>query len=499
MNIKCILDTNILIQLEEPGVDGRFKDGFTELAHFCHKHGVRIFYHPASKTEIENDPNTQRRSKTLEWLKKYPPLEHVPTAEKNTLEEMFGGASSSNDLVDFQILYALKRNCADYLISQDDRLRSRSSRGSLGNRTYSILEFLTFLRRLYEPEKVFIPNVEETRTYSIDRKDPIYDSLRQSYGPVDFEKWLDKCDKEDRVTWVIKDGSSIAALVVVKPENPEDEGIPELTGRTLKVCTFKVADGYRGGKVGELLLKQVFTHSIKNKFDSTYMTFFAEQEYLSLFLKDFGFQISSAMTKMGEFIYFKTFSRPNSEESKIHPKDFHIKYSPWHYCAENIQKFIVPIIPKYHEVLFPELYTQQLKLPFAPTGTIPGNTLKKVYLSNSPRLSLASGSLLFFYCSKDQKAITTIGVVEESIKTTDLNECLRFIGKRSVYQLSDIEGMTAKEVLIIDFRLAYHLEKPVSYEFLLQNQIIKGPTISITEVSSSFDKLKPSLSPFYGV
>lgn len=499
MSIKCVLDTNILIQLEEPGSDGRFREGFADLASFCHKHGIRIFYHPASKTEIENDHVSDRRSKTLEWLKKYPPLEHVPTANKNTLEDIFGAASKSNDLVDFQILYALKRNCFDYLISQDDRLRSRSSRASLGNRTFSILEFLTFLRRLYEPEKVFIPNVEETRTYSIDRKDPVYDSLRQSYGPAAFEKWLDKCDSEDRVTWVVRDESSTAALVIVKSEDPETEGIPELSGRTLKVCTFKVSDGYRGGKVGELLLKQVFSYSVKNNFDSTYMTFFAEQEYLSLFLKDFGFQISSAMTKSGEFIYFKTFSKPSASEPPINPRDFHIKYSPWHYSGTEIKKFVVPIVPKYHEILFPERHTKQLELPFTPTGTVPGNTIKKVYLSNSPRSPLPAGSILLFYCSRDLKAITTLGIVEDSIKTSDLGECLRLIGKRSVYQLSDIESMTKKEALVVDFRLAYHLEKSVGYDWLIKNKIINGPTISITEIPNvAFEKLQPALIPFYG-
>jgi hypothetical protein len=190
------------------------------------------------------------------------------------------------------------------------------------------------------------------------------------------------------LTWIVRDGESIAALVIVKSEDPKDEGISELNTRTLKICTFKVKDDHRGGKLGELLLKQVFTYAVKNKFPSTYITFFAEQEYLSLFLKDFGFQISATTTEKGEFIYFKEFEKPKKDEPQIDPKDFHIKYSPWHYSGNKIKKYVVPIIPKFHKMLFPELYSEQLEMPFSPMGTIPGNTLKKVYLSNSTRAPL---------------------------------------------------------------------------------------------------------------
>ncbi len=423
-SIKCILDTNILIQLEEPDVSGRFKDGFTELANLCHKHGVRVFCHPSSRGEVESDPNTLRRAKALEWLKKYPTLEHVPIAEISILEELFGKNNNSNDIVDSQILFSIKRNAADYLISQDDKLRSRASRASLSNRTFSILEFQNFLNKLYEPEKVFIPNILETRTYSINRNDPILDSIRNRYGPDKFEVWLNKCDKEERTTWVVNDNKALAALVIVKEENKVESKVPELDGRILKVCTFKVDDDHRGGKLGELLLKQTLNYSTKNKFDYVYMTFFAEQDYLSIFLKDFGFKVSGKLNENGEFVYFKKMSAPSLDEPEINPVDFHITYSPWHYFDSNIKKYIIPIIPVYHEIIFPELYSQQLLLPFATKGSVPGNTIKKVYLCNSPKNEVENGSIIFFYCSRDTKLLTSVGIVESSTKTSDLSECM---------------------------------------------------------------------------
>jgi predicted GNAT family N-acyltransferase len=497
--IKCILDTNILIQLEEPDVSGRFKEGFAELAELCHKYGVRVFYHPSSRGEVESDPIPLRKAKALEWLKKYPTLEHAPIAEISTLEELFGRNNNSNDIVDSQILYSIKRNAADYLISQDDRLRSRASRAGLSNRTFSILEFQNFLKKLYEPEKVFIPNILETRTYSINRTDPILNSIRDRYGPEKFEVWLNKCDKEERITWIVKDNEALAALVIVKEENALESKVPELAGRILKVCTFKVDDDHRGGKLGELLLKQILNYSTKNQFDHVYMTFYAEQDYLSIFLKDFGFKVSGKLNENGEFVYYKQMSVPASDEPKIDPVDFHITYSPWHYFAPEIKKYIVPIIPKYHEILFPELYSQQLSLPFASKGSVPGNTIKKVYLCNSPKNFLENGSIVFFYCSREAKILTSVGIVESSTKTSDLSECMRIIGKRSVYGLDDVEEMASQGVLIIDFRLAYHLSTSIPYSTLLSTGIIKGPTVSVTSVPEDrFKKLQKHLQPFYG-
>lgn len=497
-NLKCLLDTNILIQLEEPDADGSFKEGFSELARLCHKFGVALFYHPLSEQDLRNDPNDDRRRKSLEWLKKYAVLEGVPIAERTDLESKFLAIKSGNDFIDCQLLHALSLNCVDYLISQDGALRARAAYSGIGNRTYSIKEFNSFLQRLYEPTQVFIPNVEEVKTYALDRNDPIFKSLRDTTA-YNFDAWLDKCNKDHRDAWIVRDGKRLAALCIIKLENPEQESIPELKEKTLKLCTFKVADDFRGGKIGELLLKKAFNYALANQIPSVYVTFFANQEYLSIFLKDFGFQTSSVMTKLGEFIYYKTFVKPPADEPKIQPVDFHKKYSPYYYCGDEIHKYIVPIIPEYHSALFPEL-AEQLSLPLTSQGRIPGNTIKKVYICNSNTGSLAAGSLILFYASKIKRAITTLGVVEQSLRTSNLSEALRMLGKRSVYTLDEIEKIVSAEALIVDFRLANHFDVPITFEELKKLGVLKGPPISIVKLKQpTFAKMQRLLEPNFGV
>ena len=67
----------------------------------------------------------------------------------------------------------------------------------------------------------------------------------------------------------------------------------------------------------------------------------------------------------------------------------------------TIRKFVVPILPNYHKKLFPEA-AMNAEAPAQSTGK-PGNTIKKVYLCNSPNNQLRAGDLIFFYVTKGSK------------------------------------------------------------------------------------------------
>ena len=289
------------------------------------------------------------------------------------------------------------------------------------------------------------------------------------------------------------------AICLTKTEKAEDEGIPELTGKILKLATFKVDDDFRGGKIGELLLKKAFSHAVANGYPAVYLTFHSDQTYLPVFLKDFGFQTSEKKTKLGEHIYFKTFQKPRKDEPRVSPVDFHIKYSPYYYASEATEKYVIPIIPQYHSLLFPEM-ADQLSLPFTTTGNIPGNTLKKVYICNSNKKALAPGSIIFFYSSRTRMALTTIGIVEETTRTSDFHEAIRKLGKRSVYDIKEIETIVKNEALIIDFRFVTHLKKMIPLSELKKRAVLKAAPVSIVNISQdSYKNLLSDIDPNWGL
>lgn len=170
----------------------------------------------------------------------------------------------------------------------------------------------------------------------------------------------------------------------------------------------------------------------------------------------------------------------------------------------QVGKFLVPIKPKYHSILFPEI-AQPRPLPLLPNlneiflvrrtegvKRTPGNTIRKVYLCRSKTKALKPGDLLFFYMSKNQayaasQCVTTIGVVE-TIKTARSGYELSYLtSRRSVYSSSQLDIMNAtpeNPVVVIDFLLAAHLSPPITLQNLRKLKIIDThPPQSITAIS----------------
>src|SRR6185312_17511831 len=102
MALRCLIDTNIFIQLEETDEEGLLRKDFADLARLCSKHSVALFCHPHSALDLGRDQNTERRRQSLSRLKKYPILESPPIADRLELEILFGGIGKSNDLIDCQ-------------------------------------------------------------------------------------------------------------------------------------------------------------------------------------------------------------------------------------------------------------------------------------------------------------------------------------------------------------------------------------------------------------
>jgi GNAT superfamily N-acetyltransferase len=493
MSLKILIDTNIFIQLEEPDNTGFLRSDFAEFSRLAKKHGVSIFCHPESEEDLKHDENTERRQKSLLNYSAYPKLENPPTAEAPELEALFKGINNSNDFIDCQILYSLQCNCTEFLISQDGKIRSRAKYAGLNNRLFSIKEAVIYLKSLFEPTELKHPHVDELHVYSLKDDEPIFKSLAQDYEKFDI--WLAKCKTEHRKAWTVKVEDKIAGIVIRKDENAELE-YPGLGNKCLKLCTFKVEEDFRGSKLGELLLKNVFGFCLANNYDSTYLTAFTKHDYLIEFLKDFGFEVRDKPNKNGELVFYKKFYKSAPSIPRIDPLDFSKKYAPFIYGDESIGKYVIPIRPEFHNLFFPELVKQQQLMPTLTAQSIPGNTIKKVYLCHANISTIKRGDLVLFYRSEDSE-VTTIGIVERVLRTNNLSEALRQIGKRSVYTFDQIKEMIARNLLIIDFRLVTHLEHAPTLKELKENKVLVGPPQSITTLDDKkfeyFKSLLPAL------
>jgi hypothetical protein len=316
--------------------------------------------------------------------------------------------------------------------------------------------------------------------HQLDEADPIFASFRADYAG--FDNWLAKCKREHRQAWVIRADARYAGVCIVNHETPSAY---TSHGKTLKICSFKIADGFRGYRYGELLLKTVFAYLVENKYEWVFVEAFSRHQELFTLLLDFGFEDAGESTKR-ERVLMKRLWPPTPESHRLGPLEFNIKYGPHAMTLIGANVLVVPIQPKYHGLLFPELRTQ-LALP---TESHPfGNSIRKAYLCHSKIRKIAAGDAILFYRSQEEPAVTAVGVAEATLVSNDAIEIARFVGQRTVYSYAEIQAMARKPILAVLFRLARGLRKPWGLDLLKRAGILKG-------APQSFMQVKPESVPW---
>lgn len=483
--MRILVDTNILIHREEYQI---VPESLQQLMRNLSSLGITVLIHPGSISELERNPDAEKRKIAISKVKSYPILESPPTPESDQeYLEGVGNPRTANDLFDITLLYAVYRNAVDFLITEDQGIHIRAMRINKRDQVLSIEESLSFFK-IDEGSVIteLLPAVKEEFVYNLDYNDSILDSLKSEYPG--FKKWWEKISSEGRKAVVgYNTDESMSALLITKIENESILTTPPIPPKKrLKICTFIVKN--TGQKIGELFVKKSIQICLKNSIDEMYLTHFTKPEdYLVSLIGRFGFE---RVSKIGnEDVYMKHLVPAKSMRELI-PSTASKNYYPTFYDGFRVKKFIVPIIPKYHERLFTEYIGRQTEILEHSGGfIIEGNTIDKVYLSHSSIRSVDSGDLLLFYRSKDSKELTSIGVVERVFVNRNSDYILKQIGKRSVYSIEEIREMSKKPTLVILFRWHFHFPEPIGIEDLKDMRIIKQAPQSITKIGHS-DYLK---------
>jgi ribosomal protein S18 acetylase RimI-like enzyme/predicted nucleic acid-binding protein len=495
--MKFLIDTNIVIQLEN---DGLIQAKFADLVRVAYEHGVQVFVHEVSIEDINRDKNKTRRDATLSKIKKFQQLKGVASPGESELKKLYGDLKKPNDVVDAKLLHAVSRTVADFLITEDDGLHRRAKKSGLSDRVMTVADALAWLKQSFEPDTVFLPAVEEVKAHALDFRDPIFDGLRSDYGTF-FDTWTGKCVNEHRDCWVVKDGDALAAVVIRKNEPRAEADVTKPGDKILKICTFKVSEDYRGQKLGEQLLKQIFWHAQRNNYDLMYLTAKDKQDTLIRLLEDYGFERTREIAD-GEGVFEKAVGKGRlvlaSGENALSAAR---KNYPRFYDGPKVSKFVIPIWPSYHKKLFPEV--DMLPENVGTTqGAIPGNTIRKVYICHSKIKKVDPGDVVFFYMTKRGsqspriQSITSIGIVENVRHTSDVDEVRRWTAKRSVFSDHDLQNWVAgKELMVIDFLLIGHIVPSLPLRLLVSEGVLNSWSQSISEIPEQrYGKLKPLLN-----
>jgi GNAT superfamily N-acetyltransferase len=480
--MRFLLDTNILIPLEDSQIP--LRESLATFVRLANENGHQLVYHPASEDDIRRDGNVERRRQTLERLKQYGQLERIECPWND-------GDTSPNDTADNEILYALDCDAAHALVTEDRGIHESARVRGLSSRVYTIQTAEDWLTRLHSTVRVELPNIEDVALYTLTQQhleSDFFDSLREGYPG--FNAWFRAKAREDRhawVTWEQPDAlGAICIYTVQTDERVTEEGLI-LSGEGLKLSTFKVGPSVRGRKIGELFLKAAFRHATANELENIFIHGDLDQHhFLFELMEDFGFeQVGTHPGSDGrDVVYVKKHpTRPPEED--VEPFEYLCRYFPHYRSDTAIGKYIVPIQPQYHSILFPD-YTptgiRQLSLFDPPQENTAGNAIKLAYLCHARIKRIKPGDLVLFYRSEDERAVTSLGVVEEYQSLTDAAAIARLVSRRTVYSMKDIEILAIDETRVMLFRLIHHFDNPVSHAWLKSNQVVKGNIQSIRAI-----------------
>lgn len=478
--LRLLLDSNVVVAAEsyagdlEPNIASA-----AELVRLAGELGHVLCVAPATRDDVLEGTDTLRRRQRLEELKKFSQLQEAPISA-SLITRAGDSKKGTNDHRDLRLLAELDAGAVHYLVTEDKAFYKRCRRAGLDDRALTLTEALELLRSFLTPDRATPPRVERIPTYTIDSDDPIFESLREDY--TEFDWWLAKvrADSDNRVCLVIKEQGHYAGFVLLKNEADCQHDLPR---PVIKISTFKVGTDFGHSKLGELLLKAIFSEVNHRGAGALYVEVFDKQQALIALLNNFGFVDIDARTVRGELVLGKTL-RPGGDEA-LDDLAHHIRFGPPALLARQ-SAFVVPIWPQWHDQLFPERMptSDQLELFETPPTHPWGNALRKAYLCNSPTNQVDAGDILLFYRSKGSATICAVGIVEDTLRSSDPTEVSTFVGIRTVYTYDEVSTMCRRVqgVLAITFRQDRFLEPELDLDELKLAGVLKAHPQAITRI-----------------
>ncbi|WP_336022445.1 hypothetical protein [Halobellus salinisoli] len=468
-------------------------EALQELENLLKTAGHNILVHPLSEGEIQNHKNEQIREKSQSKIATYAKLTFPPYPspdDDHFYNKVNGSADSDREQVDNALLYAVYDDRVDLLITEDQPMHTKADLLGITDKVLTIEEGAKHFREK-EDELRSPVSIQKVTVGELGVDDPIFDSLKEEYGK--FEKWF--ADHPDRDAWVNwnRDGT-LGAVLILKYNEAEELGEnPTLSPKPrLKINTLKVSERKRGSKAGELLISLAVRESINRGLEEIYLTHYIDEEsdYLVKLISKYGFQHASNKED-DEAVFVKRLTPGPGDDPD--PLETVIRFYPSFQDGPHIEKFLIPIQPKWHNKLFATYDKRQPTLPEVTGQFIPeSNAIKKAYLTHANIRRIEPADILIFYRSHDNKEVTSLGVCEQvKYGVEDPDELMELVGRRSVFSINEITKVAQSPTTVLLFKWHFDFADPIRYQVLRDEDILAGPPQTIQQLDeSSYERLK---------
>lgn len=309
----------------------------------------------------------------------------------------------------------------------------------------------------------------------LDLDDPFFDSLRESYEG--FDSWFARKAAEGEGVFVSFQDGMLTAMLYLKEESDTDDCVaPPLSGRRLKIGTFKVDFRHHTG-LGKRLLSRALRRFAEGRYPYVYVTVFPDRPNtggLCRLLGEYGFYRFGA--KGDELVFRKDRPKPPLGG------DSHAEY-PFVDIGSG-SKWILSILPEYHIDMFGDVNLRsEWGIPVEDSRSL--NEIEKVYLSGSPNAQqLACGDRLVIYRTGDGKgpaeyrsvasSICTVSGVRHISEFHSFGDYIEYVEGRSVFSREELVGFwkSGKYPWVITFLYNFSLRRYPTRRALRENGLL---------------------------
>ncbi|HEX5001562.1 MAG TPA: PIN domain-containing protein [Bacteroidia bacterium] len=470
--MKVLLDTNIIIHREASRV---INQDIGILFNWLDRLHYIKCVHPLSADELGRHQDIKTVQTMHAKLQNYQILQTPAPLHEKVKQISSGIDVSPNDIEDTKLLNEVFCERVDFLISEDKKIHAKAALLGISPKVFRIDSFLEKVTA-ENPDFVNYQVLSVRRDYfgNINLNDEFFDSFRGDY--VGFDKWYNGKAGDNEKAYVCYEEGTLKAFLFLKVEN-ENENYSELNPgfpkkKRLKIGTFKVVSN--GLRLGERFLKIIFDNARQYKVDEIYVTIFDKRpELLSLInlLEKFGFRYHGEKTSQSgiEKVYVRDFSKITDDQN---PKNTF----PW--LSKTSDVYIIPIRPEYHTDLLPDsMLRTESAINFIENEPY-RNAISKVYVSHSQTRNLRTGDIIVFYRSGGihKGVATTIGIVENVIIPSTLEELISVCRKRTVLTESELaeywNRFSNLKPFVINFLYAFSFKKRMNLKGMLDNGIL---------------------------
>ena len=302
---------------------------------------------------------------------------------------------------------------------------------------------------------------------SININDPFFDSLKSDYpadnGNIGFENWFAKKSGDDSAALVFNDQLGLGAFVCLKNENEpiklQNKTLPAIPRK--KISTLRIAERYRGQRLGEGAIGLILWNWQKSKKEEIYVTVFEKHKQLIGLFEMFGFSLVGKNLN-GECIYLKS-------RSAI---DYSDAYTSFPFINPEIQKAGYLIVDDvYHDTLFP--YSELCNTIQEQVALSVANGISKVYVGAQylrPHYQIGEPIMIYRRHTKNdgqkpryKSCITSYCVVTDVImvKTNNklfisFDELCKRIGNKSVFDVEQLQKRYYDDQNVVVIEMLYY-------------------------------------------